>query len=238
MTIDELVKEEETIENTIKGRWEKKNPPKKELILDGVVSAEKYLDKKNTKYKIMWMLKEGYKDLGFKLGTDLLEQEQRIKKATNGLEPTLRGMIYVTYGLLNDVSFEKMITHEIDSEMIEALTRTAWVNISKVRGKSKSEDEDIKKEYAFWKEILFKQIKTYSPDILIFGGTVKFFENDWLELFGELLPDPHYFSKILNDMLVILPYHPSAPFYEDPKISIQEYVDEIIEEPKAKRFKK
>jgi hypothetical protein len=176
------------------------------------------------------MLKEGYNaDLEFKLGTDLLKPEERIKKAKGNLLPTLRGMIYVTYGLLNDKLFEEISANEIDSEMIEVITRIAWVNISKVVGKHSSKQEHIKNEYDFWKEILFKQIKIYSPDILIFGGTFEYFKNDWPEYFGGLPPnDKKYFSWPLNEMLVISTYHPSYPFREDANISKECYVNEII----------
>ncbi|MDR2193743.1 MAG: hypothetical protein LBP19_04655 [Treponema sp.] len=65
MTINELKKEEEIIRSDILKKGKENNLTEKELIWDGVVSEEKYLDT-NNKYKIMWMLKEGYDaDLGF-----------------------------------------------------------------------------------------------------------------------------------------------------------------------------
>ncbi|MDR2193742.1 MAG: uracil-DNA glycosylase family protein [Treponema sp.] len=158
---------------------------------------------------------------GFKLGTDLLKPEERIKKASGRLIPTLRGMIYVTYGLLNEKPFEEMSTHNIDSAMIEVLARIAWVNISKASGEQTSKPERIEKEDDFWKEILYKQIKTYSPDILIFGGTFVYFKNDWPEYFGGLPSDRKYFSQYQNDILVISTYHPSFLFHEDAKIDIK-----------------
>jgi hypothetical protein len=238
MTIDGLKKEEEIIENEIWKKGKEKNLTKKELIWDGVVSEEKYLDT-NNKYKIMWILKNGYDDdLGFKLGTDLLKPEERIKKANGKLIPTLRGMIYITYGLLNDKSFDEMRMHKIDSEMIEVLTKIAWVNISKASGERTSESEYIEKEYDFWKEILFKQIKTYSPDILIFGGTFKFFKNDWPKHFNGSLPDDTYFCQNENDMLIISTYHPSYPFREDARICLKDYVKKIIESVNTAREKK
>ena len=124
MTSDELQEKEENITNEIKERGKNLD-----LILDGVVSVKNYLDEKN-KYKIMWILKEGYSDLGFKIGTDLLDPKEREKKAAGYINPALSGMIYVTYGLLNDKSFEEMYAHKIDSEMVEVLTRIAWVNVS------------------------------------------------------------------------------------------------------------
>jgi hypothetical protein len=127
-------------------------------------------------------------------------------------------MIYVTYGLLNDKSFEKMDTDKIDSEMLEILTRIAWVNISKILAKPKSPRDHMDECYKDWKEILFKQIKTYSSDILIFGGTFSHFKNDWEEKFVELpkrhrKENPNYFLHHFpqNNMMVISTCHPSDP---------------------------
>jgi hypothetical protein len=232
MVINELRKEEEIITNEIWALGKKISLTKKELIWDGIVSEEKYLDVTN-KYKIMWILKEGYNDdLGFKLGTDLLKPEERTKKASRKIAPTLRGMIYVTYGLLNGKPFEEMNAHKIDSEMIEVLTRIAWVNISKASGKRKSEPKHIKNEYDFWKEILFRQIKTYSPDILIFGGTFCYFKNDWFKHSGVLPPAAKYFSKYQNDGLVISTCHPSYPFRKN---GIKDYVNNIINAAKESK---
>jgi hypothetical protein len=216
------------------------------LLWDGVVSAKEYLDKENTKYKIMWMLKEPYDTNncgGYKLGENLLDQKERAKIAAGKILPTLRVMIYVTYGLLNDKPFEKMNT-DIDSEMLEVLTRIAWVNISKILAKSESCGNHIDGCYKYWKEILFKQIKTYSPDILIFGGTFKFFKNDWEEYFGELPkghkkapPPPHYFLHhfIQNNMRIIYICHPGETSWS--KQPIGDYLNNIIEAVYAARRK-
>lgn len=192
MMSDELKQEEKIIRNEILKKGREKNLTERELMWDGVVSEEKYLDK-NNKYKIMWMLMEGHnegsdKGIGFKLGTDLLDPEKRNEKAAQavagGMLPVLRGMINVTYCLLNDKSFED--GYETDPEKIEVLTRIAWVNINKVTGKLQTDKNHLKNEYNFWKEILFKQIKTYSPDILLFGDTFLFFQEDWKKEFGCL----------------------------------------------------
>jgi hypothetical protein len=215
MTISELKKEEEIIKSKILEMGKKINLTEKELIVDGIVSEEEYLDI-NNKYKIMWILKEGYNDnLGFKLGTDLLKPEERTKKASGKIIPTLRGMIYVTYGLLNDKSSEEMDLHKINSEMVKVLTRIAWVNISKACGKSNSPNEHIAKEYNYWKEILFKQIKTYGPDIIICGNTLpylsmdNFFEKMRRKTFGPN-PKNRYCYYPLKDRLYINTYHPAA----------------------------
>jgi hypothetical protein len=245
MTVEELKlkKEEEIITNEIWEMGKKKNPTKDELLWDGVVSVEEYLNKDN-KYKIMWMLKEPHCVSGFKLGTDLLDQEERTRVIQKEkYNPTLYGMTYVTYGLLNDKCFEEMNEPKTDfemsvlkpnPEMSEVLTRIAWVNISKASGEPESEKENLKNEYGFWKEILFKQIKTYSPDILIFGGTFRFFENDWKKYF-EISPHGNHFFQ--DNMLVISTYHPAYPYYDDAKVTLKDYVNKIIEIVKAEKRK-
>lgn len=58
-------------------------------------------------------------------------------------------------------------------EMIKVLKQIAYINISKMPNLTNSKDSEIAKFYEIWKEILFTQIKTYSPDIIIFGNTFK-----------------------------------------------------------------
>ena len=236
MTVEDLSRKEEIITNEIIKRGIEGDINQDKILWDGVVSPEKYLDK-NNRYKIMWMLKEPHCDGGFKLGTDLLKPKERIRVMQEYI-PALRGMTYVTYGLLNDKYFEKMNVPETDPEMSEVLTRIAWVNISKVKGKSISAKEHIAENYNYWKEILFKQIKTYSPDILIFGGTFEYFENDWKKLFRVSPPQRRkHFSQLIDDMIIISTYHPMYPYYKNAKISIKDYVNNIIGEIYATRVK-
>jgi hypothetical protein len=243
MTINELTKEDKIIAKKIIEFGMRRNINRDKLLWDGVVSPEKYLDR-NNKYKIMWMLKEPYDDNdcgGYKLGTDLLDPKRRRSIIKSRKCPqAMFGMTYVTFGLLNNKYLEEMNDLENDTEMLEVLTRIAWVNISKALAKHTSPDEHIVGEYNYWKEILFKQIKTYSPDILIFGGTYKkifeekCWEKDWKEYFGispQVVPKETrrigYFFQ--NDTLVIRVDHPTYPYMKDANISEKNYVNNIIE---------
>jgi hypothetical protein len=224
MTVEELKQNEEKIQEEIL-KLCKEYDPKKEPICDGIVSEELYL---SSKYKIMWMLKEPYGDGGYKLGTDLLIPKRR-HEVINYWIPAMHLMTYVTFGLLYNKHYEEMDSIKNNPEMSEVLTRIAWVNINKTPGKTKS--GDMIKEYNFWKNLLFTQIKTYSPDILIFGGTFQHFKNDWENNFSSL-PElkrknfTKYFIK--NNMIVISTYHPAYPEAYH-KVDSKDYINDIID---------
>jgi hypothetical protein len=175
MTISELKALENKIQQEIEDYANKFNQ-NKEAILDGIVFEELYL---KSKYKIMWLLKEPYGGGGFKLGTGLVNEKDRIRDAKI---PSLQGMTYVTYAILNNKHFHEMNDIKNDPNMLEILTYIAWVNINKIPSFSRS--GNMVNEYKFWKNVIFKQIKYYEPRIIIFGGTFQHFHNDWEEYFN------------------------------------------------------
>ena len=246
MTVEELIEKDKLITESIIEYGECKGISRKDLLWDGVASAEKYLDE-NNKYKIMWILKESHEKpgtCGYKAGVNIAEdrvtKDGKIITAENErkrslkvgrfgkpINPTLHGMTYVTYGLLNNIRYEDMIKHKTVLEMSESLTRIASANIRKDNGKTTSPRKRIEEGYEIWKRILFRQIEIYNPDILIFGGTFDFFKRDWIEKYGDIsLKDDWFFQ---DNMLVIITAHPSYPFRKEAKIKIKDYVDSIIE---------
>ena len=224
ITIGELKTREKIIQEEIIKLGKEYNS-NKYAICDGIVSEDLYF---NCKPRIMWMLKEPYGAGDYKLGTDLLIQKRR-HDVIKEWYPTMHVMTYVTYGLLYNKYYEEMDKIKNNPEISEVLTKIAWVNINKIPGISKS--GNMVKEYNFWKNVLFNQINTYSPDILIFGKTFHHFKNDWKTYFTDL---PELKSKnftkyfIQNNMIVISTYHPSYPeIYH--KVNTKDYVNDIID---------
>jgi hypothetical protein len=255
MTVDELEKADETITKEIKEQGKKYGIPRNNLLWDGVVSAKEYLDPHN-KYKIMWMLKETTEDPGtgdYKQGSEPEDPKKREKakeemkkilglKKENGKPKysTLHGMIYMTYSLLNNKEYKEINKPVTDLEMSGVLKKIAWVNVSKeCKGNKETKEYKLKIFYERWKEILIKQIKTYSPDILIFGGTYGLFKEefkeDWKKYYGALPLENfqgNYFFQ--GDMLVVPTLHPAYPFQEDASKNIEAYVNEVTRKIKQK----
>ena len=229
--LNELIKKETKIQEEIIVKGKEINPGQNQIVPDGIVSPKLYLDSRYK--KIMWMLKEPYGVGGIgKLGEDFLDNPKRRQEIIKN-NPAIGVMAYVTYSLLNNKLYDEINGLENDTNMNEVITRIAWVNISKISDTSKSEKEKLEMAYKFWRDILFKQIKTYSPQVLIFGGTFSHFNKDWKKYFGYLPKRNmetfnkyffHYFVQ--NNMLIISACHPTEPSINK---QIGEYVNAILD---------
>jgi hypothetical protein len=197
-------------------------------IIDGIIDQHKY---NASKYKIMWILKEGNvsegdkaKNVAINLCTGFSSEHHR----ENALSiPTFRKMIYATYGILNpetewsDVPFA-------NEDAYEAILQVAYININKYPGGSVSNSDEIKKIYTKNKQVLLKQIKECKPDIIIFGGTWSYFETEDLVSIGwdiskcktKYVDEAHigttttYFT-VSPTKLCINAYHPAYPRVAD-----------------------
>ena len=69
-----------------------------------------------------------------------------------------------------------------DLSMGNVLRSIAWINLSKMPGKSRSYYSYIVKFKTYWKDIVKKQLECYSPDVIICGGVFDACKN---ELFPE-----------------------------------------------------
>ena len=70
--------------------------------------------------------------------------------------------------------------------MIDELKSVAYINISKMPGQKQTPNQAAESYYQIWKNILYKQIDVYDPDVIIFGGSMQFFRPDLDE--KELMP--------------------------------------------------
>lgn len=153
------------------------DPAKVEPIYDGVVDAEVYLA---TKKKVLWILKEPYDDFdaegmpeggGWTMIKDFGEGDT-LAKAVNR-NAALRNVTYASYSIQNGIdSYAELPWITDKPEAYEKAVRSiAYVNIGKMPGKTTTSDAHLSKLYRDWKDILFKQIDLYAPDVIIVCGT-------------------------------------------------------------------
>lgn len=149
-------------------------------IFDGIVNQEIY---EKTSPKILWVLKE----VNTKSEQDPFDMRKHLNskiKTKNGIEKgwekTFLKIIYVTNGILNNLDWNDDLKHPTPHpEVIDELKKIAYINIRKTSGgNSKSLEKNLKSHYQKSKHILLAQIKEFKPEIIIFGGTFKFFKND------------------------------------------------------------
>lgn len=177
MTSTQLQSEQQKIESKIISFAKKKGftTSSIEPILDGIGDANTYL---SANKKTLWVLKEPYDDVGsdgqpegggWSINQNFIDCPDKCAK-----NKTDQVITYASYGILNNInSYQEMDYIEDKPEMIKVLKQIAYINISKMPNLTNSKDSEIAKFYEIWKEILFTQIKTYSPDIIIFGNTFK-----------------------------------------------------------------
>jgi len=175
-------------------------------VKDGIVDVDQY---SKAKFRILWVLKEansknfGGWDLRSFIANDLL--------GYHNWRRTYNLITYVTWGILNGFPKWKKQSRGWEAEHITILQKIAFINLKKIPGASSSSDSEIKSEFQNNKEIIFKQIEAFNPDIVIFGGTKKYLNlND--------------FNKITdnNKRIIVSTFHPNA------RKSHQTYYENVI----------
>lgn len=153
------------------------DPTKVEPIYDGVVDTEAY---PATRPKVLWILKEPYDDFdadgmptggGWTMFKDFGEGDS-LAKAVNR-NTALRNVTYASYAIQSGINSYAELPWITDKpEAYEKAVRSvAYVNIGKMPGKTTTSDAHLSKLYRDWKDILFKQIDLYDPDVIIVCGT-------------------------------------------------------------------
>ncbi|WCC46225.1 hypothetical protein [Tenacibaculum finnmarkense] len=201
------------------------------FVADGIVNISEY---NSTNPKILWILKEANSiddyDWDFRDALKDLKNEsgQGIK---SGWANTFTPIIYTTYGILNDLNWEDMGSVYNDQSIIEILNKVAYINLKKVPGDSNADWNKIKSYYNENKNAIHEQIQLINPDIIIFGNTMNFLDNDFFEIFGEIRIDKsnkslHIYEN--KEKLLLSAYHPN-----NRTIKQQEYCNLIIESVRA-----
>lgn len=206
-------------------------------IKDGVIDANSYL---NSKYKILWLLKEAYDNddngrYGWSL-SELLGGDDvytRFLKTTRS-KTTWYPIIYISYSILNgfppydDLAF---IDDDPDT-MTSILKNIAIVNINKLAGNSTSNNTSLKRVLLSNEKLLKMQIDILNPDIIIGGNTLDFYYN-LLDLghcnyiyFNHIKAERKYY--VSKDQLYIDAFHPARRNIPKYRCVNEGYIDDII----------
>lgn len=144
-------------------------------VIDGIINPAKYL---KAKHKILWILKEANSNDTWSY-SEKFQNESWLYQCGKSV-PTLKRIIYTTYGILNECDWSE-IPDAKDKKAFKPLQEIALINIKKIPGGSSSSYNEIQTAYDKHKELLREQIKVYNPDIVIFGNTLNFFQKEDFE---------------------------------------------------------
>ena len=130
-----------------------------DAIFDGVADLALYL---KSSPKVAWILKEPYDDFengipsggGWSIPRDCFMKEDQEWKVR-----TWQRVIYVMYGLANNLRYSQMDYIKNDPDMGKVLRAVAWINLSKMPAYSTSSITQITNQYKnFWRPIVQKQL--------------------------------------------------------------------------------
>lgn len=155
-------------------------------ILDGLTNPEMYA---KAPIKIMFMLKEAY-DYDKKTRTigsggwnhtDYLNDKGEYDYNIITEVKTHQRVSMIATGILRGLSYDnpqrKVLT---EFEVLSDFKSLAWINVGKFPAPDgvSTSPARLRTVYNYWKEILFRQIEEYTPDVIIFGNTFSVFKND------------------------------------------------------------
>ena len=141
------------------------------------MDAEAYLA---SKPRIMWILKEPYDDFdakgnpqggGWTMFKDFGEGDT-LANALNR-NAALRNVTYASYAIQSGAASYSVLPWITDKPQAyeKAVRSIAYANIGKMPGQSKTPTDHLQKICQEWKDILFRQIELYDPEVLIVCGT-------------------------------------------------------------------
>ena len=190
------------------------------FVIDGIIDIEKYL---NAKYRILWILKEANSESDTWSYPEKFKDIEWLYRCGKSV-PTLKRMIYTTYGILRDCRWSE-IPDASDDKSFEPLQEIAVINIKKIPGGSASNPQTIKNAYCENRELLKLQIETYKPNVVIFGNTLDFFNKsdfEGLENAEKQITEygNHYYDT--NEKLYIHTWHPAI------RVADEDYVMDIV----------
>lgn len=186
-------------------------------IWDGVADCESYAI---SRPRVVWILKEPYDTDPGPEGwshPDFLADLSVTKINTS-----------LTWRRVNETMFSiREQKHYDESNLADrnCLKDIAWINLSKMAGKSISDGQFKKQFKLHWAEIVKKQIDVYDPNIIIFGNTFDICKKELFPKGYELIlkkPLVHLYKT--GKMLLIYAYHPGWWGVKD-----AEYVNSIVD---------
>ncbi|WP_071145255.1 uracil-DNA glycosylase family protein [Bacteroides ihuae] len=193
------------------------------FVIDGIIDPEKYL---NARYRILWVLKEANSETDSWSYPKKFKNKEWLYRYGKSI-PTLRRIIYTTYGILKDCEWSE-IPDANNEKSFEPLQEIAIINIKKIPGGSNSNNNEIQKAYYDNQELLKQQIEAYNPNIVIFGNTLQyFFKSDFDGLENTEKQYTEYGNAFhdTGDKLYIHTWHPAA---RGTKFTDKDYVMDIV----------
>ena len=218
MTVEDLIKGQEEIKCKIR---ERSKDPKFDAcyILDGIADIEGYI---NSKPRIAWILKEAWGDdgAGWDLSSQVIATQDKISISKT---PSFKRVAYASRGIHTDTNWDNLPWITEDDNVVNAIKKIAWINISKIAGESKSPDKRIEEAFDNWKDIIKEQLDLYDPQVYILGNTFKwvdkFFEIDKIE---PIKLDSSWAYVRRDGKVIIWAFHPSKIMTD------QQYIDDIV----------
>lgn len=198
---------------------------KKWPINDGVVDEALYLA---CSPKMLWLLKEPWE-------TEVEEEEQggwsatkhaiprKIKERSFADRGFYTNMAWVTFAVLNGYqTWQQLPWATLDPKVGESLMNIAYINISKMPGKSTSYWPFLTQCYEQNRDMLLRQITTIAPDVIIGGGTLGIFLRDLGLDWSEFAAAGSVHACYKGGRLYVNAYHPAH------RSSPELYVDGVV----------
>ena len=197
-----------------------------DIVYDGIVNSEEY---HSSSLKLLWILKEANSpdDSDWDMRDALFDLKNENGSGLKyGWSNTFTPIVYTTYGIFNSLQWENIDSFHNHQNIIDVLRKIAYINVKKVPGKSSSNWNEIKSYYDKNKNALHEQIALIHPQIIIFGFTLDFFDDDFMSEFGNLHESKendllHIYENC--DYLLLHAYHPN-----NRKLQQKEYCNLII----------
>lgn len=161
--------------DVIQKQMEELDKSKNFVVYDGIVDLKKY---NNSKIKILWILKNPHSDGSDTDNWSICNCLKRVDKWEHkGGENTFKHMALTSHAILNDelISSDH---YKKWNEYFKSMHNIAYINVRKHLGKSSSYSSVITSAYKKNKQLLHNQIKTYNPDVIIFGNTFSKFKKE------------------------------------------------------------
>lgn len=189
------------------------------IVADGVINPYSYYD---ANPKILWVLKEpNSKDKEDWKYQDFFKYTWY----KHGNTMSIRRIVFTTYGLFNMINHLEELPQWSDINYQKEVKKMAIINIKKTPGAENVEDSVISAAYTENRDLIKEQIELFNPEVVIFGGTFRFFP--WEDIPGatretkQTLNNSAYYPTA--NRLYISTSHPSYRKLQD-----KEYIMGIV----------
>ena len=198
------------------------------VMEDGILNCPGYA---KARVRILWILKQDYVESGAGEESYAKRMRDAINNGTIQRSPTWRRMSQVSYGILNNVtSFAELPDA---NQCAEELLNTAVIESNKELGSPRSSTQDIIAGFHKYKDLIFRQIDLYDPNIIIVCMDESLKEIP-ASIYSHLTLKHEYnaewgmcASSRLDGKLLLWAYHPSATVGCDGGITDKAYYDAI-----------